>query len=521
MTYDAIVIGAGPNGLVAAATLAKNGRTVLVLEAAPEVGGHTRAVEFAPGFRAPLREDCGWVPPLVAGSLGLGESLRTTMPTQSVMATDGDGRIFALPTDAGSAANAIRRYSVRDAERWSRFTDRLHRFAAVLARLYQLTPPDIDTRSVREILPLVGVSRAIRALGRQDMTEFLRVMPMAIQDLLDDTFETEVLKVAIASGALRDIRQGPRSGGTTFNLLHYLTGAPRGSVRARPVPSDAPDAFARMVTDRARAHGVTIRCGARVARITVRDHAVSGVVLADGDEIGARQVVSTADPKHTLLGLVDPVWLDPELLHALRNVKLRGCTAFVFYATVGKLDHSTQQGYPAPVCLAPDMRSIDRAADAAKYGTVADEPFVEFFVPSQRWGGGRLAPDGHQVVVARVHYAPYALQDGAWDDARRAALQRAVTAAITRVIPTFANMVVDSAVLAPPDVEQQFGVTEGALTQGELTLDQILFMRPVAGWAHYRMPVDGLYLGGASAHPGPGVLGGAGLLAAQRMIHDR
>lgn len=519
MTYDAIVIGAGPNGLVAAATLAKNGHSVLVLEAAPEVGGHTRAVEFAPGFRAPLREDCGWVPPLVTGSLGLAETFRTTMPTQSVMATDGDGRIFALPTDAGSAANAIRRYSVRDAERWSRFTDRLHRFAAVLARLYQLTPPDIDTRSVREIVPLVGVGRAIRALGRQDMTEFLRVMPMAIQDLLDDTFETEVLKVAIASGALRDIRQGPRSGGTTFNLLHYLTGAPRGSVRARPVPSDAPDAFARTVADRARALGVTIRCAARVARITVRDHVVSGVVLADGDEIGARQVVSTADPKHTLLGLVDPVWLDPELLHAVRQVKLRGCTAFILYATAGKLDHATQQGYPAPVCLARDMRSIDRAADAAKYGAVADEPLIEFFVPSQRWG--RLAPEGHQVVVARVHYAPYALRDGAWDAARRTALERAASAAIARVIPAFGSMVVGSAVLAPPDVEERFGVTEGALTQGELTLDQILFMRPVPGWAHHRMPVDGLYLGGGGAHPGPGVLGGAGLLAARRMVHDR
>jgi len=516
MKYDAIVIGAGPNGLVAATTLAKHGRKVLVLEAAADVGGHTRTLEFAPGFRAPVSEDCGWVPPIVAGSLGLGDSLRTIVPTQSVIQLEESGGLFALPTDPGSAGNAIRRLSARDAERWPAFVDRLHKFAGILAELYQLAAPDIDTTSVREIIPLIGVGRRMRKLGRHDMTEFLRVMPMSIQDLLDDTFESETLKAAVAACAVRDLRQGPRSGGTTFNLIHYLVGAARGSVRARPMWVDGPGAFARAVAELARAAGATIRCDARVSQVLVRDHEVTGVLLAGGEEIEGRAVLATTDPKRTLLELVDPVWLDPDFALAARNIKLRGATAFVLYALRGRLEHSTQQGFTAPVSLTPTTRELERAADAAKYGALAAEPHVEFFVPSQRWTG--LAPENHQVIVARLHYAPYALRGEGWTQEQREQVERAATGAIGRVIPGFEGMLVAREVVTPPDVEAEFGVTEGALTHGELTLDQILFMRPVPGWANHRAPIDGLYLGGSGSHPGPGILGGAGLLAARRVL---
>jgi len=515
MTVDAVVIGAGPNGLVAGAVLAKHGRRVLILEAASEIGGHTRAIEFAPGFRAPLSEDCGWLPRDVAISLGIGDSLRTTIPTQSLTWLGDDGRLRSLPTDIGSAANAIREYSTKDATAWPAFAERLHRFASFLGELYQLAPPDIDTRSLGEMLPLVAVARKLRKLGRADMTEFLRVMPMSIQDLLDDTFESESLKAAVASGAVRDLRQGPRSGGTTFNLLHYLVGASRGSVRPRPFWSDGPGVFTRAVSGVATGAGAVIRTGARVRSVNVRDHAVVGVTLENGEEIAARVVISTADPKRTLLGLVDPVWLDPDFLLAVRNIKMRGCTAVVLFATGGKLGASTQQGFTSTVSLTSSTVALERAADAAKYGEISAEPHVEFFVPSQRWGS--LAPEGKQVVVARVQYAPHELKSG-WDAATVEQVGKSATDAIGRAIPGFERMVEQRVVLTPRDIEERFGVTEGALTQGEMTLDQILFMRPVAGWGHYRMPVDGLFLGGAGAHPGPGVLGGAGYLAARRAL---
>lgn len=511
-SFDAIVIGAGPNGLVAAAMLGKVGRRVLVLESAADIGGHTRAIEFAPGFRAPLNEDCGWVPPTVARALGLGSADVPVVTRNVSMSFAADGELVTLHSDPAKASEVVRRFSTKDAARWPAFVDRLGKFASILGRLYQLPPPDIDTASLRDVVPLAALGLRVRALGRADMTEFLRVMPMSVQDLLDDTFESEFVKAAVASAAIRDIRQGPRSGGTTYNLLHYMVGAMRGSVRARHWFQNGPVAFAVTAADAVRKVGGEIRTSARVERINVRDGAVSGVALAGGEEIAAPIVISTADPKRTLLSMVDPVWLDPEVGLAVGNIKLRGCTAFVFYATNASLDDSEKR-FGAAVSLTSSTTALERAADAAKYGEISNEPQVEFFAPTLRWPS--LAPAGKHVVVARVQYAPYRLNGSAWDKARASALESKVTAAIAGVIPRFAESVQHSLVLTPRDIEERFGVTEGALTQGELMLDQILFMRPVPGWGRYAMPIGGLYLGGAGAHPGPGVLGGAGWLAAR------
>lgn len=516
MKYDAIVIGAGPNGLVAAATLASARRKVLVVERADEIGGHTRTLEFAPGFHAPLDGDGGWIPPQVERVLGLKARRGQDVGAGAAMSVaSADGTLLTLHQNAAHTAAAIRAHSARDASRWTAFTERLHKFTTVLAALYQLAPPDIDASPIAA-LPLLGVGRKLRALGRADMTEFLRVMPMSVQDLLDDTFESELLKAAVASCAIRDLRQGPRSGGTTFNLLHYMVGAPAGAVRGRAPGAEGPTDFCAAASAAAARRGVEVRTATAVERISVRDGVVTGVVLANGDVLDAPLVISTADPQRTLLGLVDPVWLDPEFMLAVKNIKLRGCTAYALYAA-----ESVTGGDPgalaAMVGMTPTTTALEQAADAAKYGEISAEPHVEFFVPTLRWPA--LAPAGKHVVVARVQYAPYALARAEWNEATKTALKEKVTAAIARVLPSFEPSIIHRAMLSPRDVEERFGVTEGALTQGEMTLDQILFMRPVPGWGQYRMPVDGLYLGGAGAHPGPGVLGGAGYLAARRALN--
>jgi phytoene dehydrogenase-like protein len=516
MVIDAIVIGAGPNGLTAAAALAKRGKRVVVLESADAIGGHTRAIEFAPGFRSPLNEDCGWVPENVARGLGLGSPALPTVTRNVSTSIAVDGALFTLPSSPSKAAELIGKHSAKDAARWPAFVERLAKFADVLGRIYQLPPVDIETTSMGELLPLAGLALHVRRLGRADMTEFMRVMPMSVQDLVDDEFETEWLKTAIASAAIRDLRQGPRSGGTTFNLLHYMVGAAHGSFRARHWFEAGPDAFAVAAADAARKLGAEVRTGARVERIVVRNGAVAGVALKGGEEIAAPIVISTADPKRTLLDLIEPQWLDPEVGLAVSNVKLRGCTAFVLFATDLALGESDKH-LIATVGLTSSTVSLEKAADAAKYGEISAELHIEFFAPTLRWPS--LAPAGKHVISARVQYAPYALKEGAWTKAHAEAVGKKVAAAIARVIPKFAESVKHSLVLTPKDIEERFGVTEGALTHGEMTLDQIMFMRPVPGWGRYAMPVHGLFLGGAGAHPGPGILGGAGFLAARSALH--
>ena len=511
MKYDAIVVGAGPNGLTAAAVLAKRGRRVLVLESAPEIGGHTRTIEFAEGFRSPLNEDMGWVPPRLARLAGAGK-LQRAGGAVSTSVMGGEGAKLHLPTRVAGAVDHIKPLSSRDAARWAAFVTRLRKFAGILEDLYGLVPPDIDTTSVREVLPLVAVGRKLRGLGRADMTEFLRVMPMSVQDLLDDTFENDLLKSAVAAAGVRDLQQGPRSGGTTFNLLHYMVGALPGSVRGRPWYANSPTAFAESASAVILKRRGEIRTSTRVERITTKDGAVTGVVLGNGDEIAATTVVSTADPQRTLLGMIDPVWLDPEFMLSVRNIKMRGCSAFVFYGLERAVDDSLKS-FTAAVSLTQTTALLEQAADSAKYGTVSDNPHVEVFSPTQRWP--QLAPEGKHVLTARVQYAPFQQE---WTKASVAALEKKVTAAISRVIPGFDATILQRVVLTPRDVEERFGVTGGALTQGEMTLDHILFMRPVPGWGHYRMPIKGLFLGGAGTHPGPGILGGAGYLAAKTAL---
>jgi phytoene dehydrogenase-like protein len=354
------------------------------------------------------------------------------------------------------------------------------------------------------------------------MAELLRIMPMPAQDLVDEWFTFEPLKAVVASAATRDIRQGPRSGGTSFVLLHYLTGVDDGSLRGRPWRphgDDGGDSLIALVEQAARGSGVEIRTGATIEHITIANDSVTGVVLGGGDEVKTPMVLSTLDPSRTFLGLVDPVWLDPEFLLALRNIKYRGSTALVCFA----LDALPFDPGSAParllsgiMSLSSTVDAIEKACDATKYGAVAEQLHIEITMPSIVQTGA----SGKHVLVAQVRYVPRTLRDGSRDPARSNALGDRVSAAIARVIPRFPEVVRERVVLTPADIEARFGATDGALTQGEITLDQILFMRPVAGWGQYAMPIRGLYLGGAGTHPGPGVFGISGLLAARRMIAD-
>lgn len=518
--FDVIVIGGGANGLVAASRLGKAGRRVLVLEKSNTAGGQGRVVEFAPGFHAaPLGVDPGWLPSTIASGLGLAglEPVAIDTPLSVALAP---GAFLTLSRNASRAAEAIAAHSKSDAAKWGSFTTQLRNLSGFLEVLYQAPAPDVDIRSFGELWPLLGLGRKFRALGKHDMIEFMRTLPLSASELVDDWFECPPLKAVVAAGGIQDFQQGPRSGGTGFVLLHHLVGTEAGAVRGRVPWRNGPGAFTEAALAAALRFGVAVRTASPVARILVHDEAVTGVVLQSGEELAAKTVLSTADPASTFLDWVDPVWLDPEFVHAVSNIRHRGCTAFVLYALEALPDFPglpSKEALSGIVSLTPDPVGLERAADAAKYGTVSARPHVELSVPTLLWPS--LAPSGRHVAVARVQYAPYRLKDGAqWDAARVNALAESATSAIEAFAPGFRSRVLHRTAWSPRDLEERFGLREGASSQGELGLDQILFMRPVAGWGRHATPISGLYLGGAGTHPGPGVLGGAGWLAAARLL---
>jgi phytoene dehydrogenase-like protein len=499
--HDVIVIGGGANGLVAATALAKEGRRVLLLERDRKLGGTWAPLEVAPGFSSTLEMEPDWIPPAVAELLGIHDS--DFVPAAPTSVRLDDGSLLTLPVEPGTAAEAIQRHSPKDAAKWPAFTSSLRKLSAFLETLYQVPAPDVGSRSLAELSGLLTLGRAYRALGKANMSELLRVLPMPVQDLADDFVHFEPLKAAIAAAGVREIRQGPRSGGTSFVLRHYLVGAPDGAIRGRRPLRGGPGAFIGAAERAARAAGVTLRTDVNVARINVHDDSVAGVTLATGNTIEVKCVVSTADPTSTLLGMIDPVWLDPELVRDARNIRYRGCAAYVCYA----LDRLPN--LPAGVIsLSSSTDAIERPYDASKYGEASPRPHVEIM----------LRPEA-KVLIARAQYIPFTLRGGEeWDEGRRRGLGDIVTGIVANAVPGFTGMVRERLVLAPPDLQQRFGVTGGALTHGEMGLDQILFMRPIAGYGRHAMPIAGLYLGGAGTHPGPGIAGGSGLLAARQVL---
>ena len=518
---DVVVAGGGANGLIAATTLARAGLATLLLERDADLGGQGRAIEFAPGFRAaPLATDAGWLPPRLARELGLKGLARLPHDAPLSVAT-APGEFLTLWRDPAKAAEAIRRRSASDAQRWPEFTRGIHARAQFLAALYQTPAPDVDA-GANELMPLLSLAQRFRGLGRADMIELLRVLPMSIRELLDDTLEDGALKAAIAPGGVIDHRQGPRSGATGYVFHHYLVGAELGVVRGRAPWKGGAAAFTRAAEAAARRAGVTLRTSAGVARVEIRDDAVAGVVLESGETIPTTRLLSTVDPRRTLFGWIDPVWLDPEFLRAVENLRYRGCTALVAYALddLPPMPGLAREALAGVLSLTPDLDRLERAADAAKYGRVSERAHVEVTVPTI--AAPELAPPGQHVVVARAQYTPYRLRDGdSWDATRREDLADQVTASIDAAIPGFAARVRHRAAWTPLDLEERFGLTEGAPTHGELGLDQILFMRPLPGWGRHTTPIRGLYLGGAGTHPGPGILGGPGWLAARRALSER
>ena len=469
-------------------------------------------MQFAEGYRAsPLSLDAGWLPPVVARGLGLRPDLVASETSAAVLT--GGGERLAIARDVARASQTIRGLSARDADKWPGFVTRLGKIAGFLEALYQLPPADIDTTSLGEILPLIGVARKFRGLGREDMIELLRVLPMAVQELVDDTFESEPLKALIAAGGVQDIRQGPRSGGTSFVLLHHLVGATQGSIRGRPAVRQGRTCW-RM---RSKTSHAEPRSRSAPAPTWRRSWFATTGWLAWHSHPAKRSARPSCSQRLTRLARSWDWWIrsgsTPISCTRLRKIKFRGIRATALYAMDGLPDTT---GLDGVVSCTPTTVALEKAYDAAKYGETSERPHVEFSVPTLRWPD--LAPGG-EARRRGAHPVGVGQTDRRTD--RTVNLADLVTRVLDESLPGFASRVRHRSLLTPRDLAERYGLTEGAVTHGELTLDQIMFMRPVAGSGQYAMPIAGLYLGGAGAHPGPGVLGGPGWLAARRVLGDR
>ena len=511
--YDCIVIGGGHNGLVCAATLARRGRSVLLLEAAAQLGGAASTREFAPGFRVSAGAHLLHLMPqellreLHLGAHGL-EWAAQNLPTTALAA--GGARLTL--GDAGAREGL----SAADALAYSDYQARMRRFAAALAPLLSRVPPRLGTADWGDRLALLRIGWQVRRLGRRDMRELLRIGGMNVFDLLEESFDSPLLKGALAFDAILGANFGPRSPGTVLTLLYRLAAESAAGGSGLSQPRGGMGALCAALAKAASAAGATIRTGAPVANILVESDRAAGVALESGERITARCVISSADPKTTFLRLLGARHLDAGFVRRVNHIRSRGLAAKLHLA----LDRApvfsgvSETNLRGRLLIAPSLQHIEHAYNHAKYGEFSAAPVMEITLPSIN--DPTLAPPGQHVLSAIVQYAPYELKEG-WQSGRQRFLDAALDA-LEQFAPGIRGCTVGAQLLTPADMEQEFRINGGHWHHGDLAFDQFLLVRPVPGAAQYRTPVDGLFLCGAGCHPGGGVMGIAGRNAAQQVL---
>ena len=516
-----IVIGGGHNGLVCAGYLAKAGRPVLVLEAASRPGGAAVTHELAPGFKVSA---CAHIVhqlnSRVVADLDLARhGLRFSTQNMATVALDGDGRHIILASAKADTAS-LAAHSPADAAALPRLRKRLGRYARTLQPFLGSTPPRLGTNSWADRRDLLKLAWGIRRLGRDAMRELLRIGSMNVADLLEEEFETDRLRGALAFDAVLGTRLGPRSPGSVLTWLYRLA-AESGSTskhggQGLALPAGGMGAVADALARAAAAAGAELRLDAPVARILVDGDRASGVVLESGEEIAAGTVISNADPHRTFIELLGAEHLDTGFVRRIKNIRLRGACGKLNLAldALPAFEGLAADRLNGRLLIAPDIDYLERAFNHAKYGEYSEAPGIEITIPSLN--DASLAPPGKHVLSAIVQYAPYDLKGG-WDAAKASFADR-VLDTIADYAPDLRKHIVTTELLTPLDFERDYGMTGGHWHHGELGFDQLFMLRPVPGAAQYATPMAGLYLCGAGAHPGGGVMGLAGMNAARQIM---
>ncbi|HEX7696737.1 MAG TPA: NAD(P)/FAD-dependent oxidoreductase [Candidatus Acidoferrum sp.] len=520
-----VLIGGGHNALITAFYLAKGGFNPLVLERREMVGGGAITEEFHPGFRAstlahtlgPLRAD-------VARDLQLGNfDCEILYPDPRVFAPTPDGKALLFYNDVAKTAAEIARISAKDSAKYAQFALSLEKTAGFFTKLTSITPPAIDKPTPEDLWSLLKTGRSVRSLGKTGIFDLLRWGPMAVADFVAEFFETELLRAVIAARGIFGAALGPWSAGSTAVLL-LRAAADAHPVGSAAFPSGGLGSFTHALAESAKQAGAEIRTDAEVQHIRIKDGAVTGIVLADGEEIAVEAVVSGVDPKRTFFHLVDPAHLDPTFANRMKNFRANGTVAKVNLA-LGSLPIFTAldatEGFlkalSGRIHIGPEIDYLERAFDASKYGEFSKAPWLDVTIPTIL--DPSLAPDGKHVLSACVQFAPFKLKEGNWDS-RRHDLGHTVVKTLAAYAPNLPNLIEYMQVITPLDLERSYGFTGGHIFHGELALDQLFTMRPVLDWARYKTPIRGLFLCGSGTHPGNGLTGASGANAAREIIRD-
>jgi len=528
--YDAIVVGGGHNGLVAAAYLAKAGLRTVVLEQRPTLGGTVETRTLDDGSRAPgLFPTVGRLRPAVFRELDLAShGLSLVAPEVRVFAPQPDGRAVTLWASPERTASDLAAWSASDATAWAGFDRHVRSLAGFLAALAEQAPPATSGPGLGDAITGILLGRAYKKLSKDDARNLLRVLPMAVADFVGEWFETDAVRATVAARAIQFTALGAWSMGTTATLLADSAGNDGGGAGQAVFARGGPGAVSDALAAAARAFGAELRTGAEVVAVTTSDGRVTGVALASGEEIAAPIVASGLDPKRTLLGLLGPLDLGPHLRWRAGNIRQPGTVARVNLAlsalprfpAAGDGDDAARRIRGRILVGATGVDDLERAFDASKYGRVSDRLVLEATIPSLV-DPSLTAREGGHVVSVVAQYVPYALRDGTWDDAARAALGEKVVAALEEAAPGVGALVTAREVLTPAGLEAEYGLTGGHPYHQEPGLDAWFAWRPLVGWARYRMPVEGLYLVGPGAHPGGGVTGAPAHNAVKQILADR
>jgi len=523
--YDAVIVGGGHNGLVTAAYLARAGRKALVLERREMVGGCAVTEEIWPGYRV---STAAYLTSLMQERIVRELELerfgyRVDAKDPAFFSAFPDGRHFFMWQDRAKTLEEIARFSRRDAEVYPAYEDLLERISQVVEGLLLTTPPNFPPRGVFDFVDYLKLAGRMRGLSPKDVVALVKIFTQSAAEFLDEWFESEQVKVTLATDGVIGANGGPRSPGTAYILLHHCMGGVAGHRGLWGFVRGGMGAVSESIAASARAKGVAIRTNAPVAKVAVRGGRAQGVVLESGEEIEAGVVASNLDPKVTFLRLLEERDLEPDFLQAIRHFRIEGTSCKINLGLNGLPEFTAYPGAPGPhhratMHICPNIDYVERAWDDAKYGQPSERPLLELTIPTMY--DPSLAPAGKHVMGIFLQYAPYTLRSGTWDELREPFGDR-VIALIEEYVPNIRRIVEYRQVLSPLDLERRFGITGGNIFHGEMSLDQMFVMRPAAGWARYRTPVEGLYLCGSGAHPGGGVMGAPGFNCAREILKGR